>query len=159
VPPLLTLDAEVELASVRGVRRIALADFLQGPRKTARALDEVLTAVLIPASALQGQSSFIKLGARAHLVISIVMVAARVVSEGGTVKEIALAVGACSPVARRLPMVEAALIGAPLDGLANLVRPTDVAAALAPITDVRATADYRQMAAVELIRRAVGGLT
>ena len=158
VPPLLTLDAEVELASVRGVRRMALADFLQGSRKTARAADEVLTAIHIPATALRGRGSFLKLGARAHLVISIVMVAARIVSEGGAVKEITLAVGACSPAARRLPLVEAALIGAPLDGLAARVSPADVAAALAPIDDVRATAAYRHEAAVELIRRLVGGL-
>lgn len=158
VPPLLTLDAEVELVSLRGRRRMALTDFLIGPRKTARAPDEVLTAVHLPASAVRGQGVFLKLGARAHLVISIAMVAARCVAKAGTVTEITLAVGACSPVACRLPVVEAALLGAPVNDLAGRVRVPDVAASLAPILDVRATADYRHAAAVELIRRAVGGL-
>lgn len=158
VPPLLTLDAEVELASALGVRRVALADFLQGPRKTCRAANEVMTAVHIPAAALHGQGTFLKLGARAYMVISIAMVATRIVSEGGVVTDIALAVGACSPVAQRLPLVEKALIGAPLARMAELVRATDVAASLAPIDDVRAPAHYRLQAAVELIRRAVGGV-
>ena len=158
VPPLLTLDAEVELASAAGVRRMALADFLQGPRRTCRASNEVMTAVHIPAAALHGQATFLKLGARAYMVISIAMVATRIVSEGGVVTDIALSVGACSPVAQRLPLVEKALIGAPLARMAELVRATDVAASLAPIDDVRAPSDYRLLAAVELIRRAVGGV-
>lgn len=159
VPPLLTLDAMVELVSLRGTRHMALSDFLQGPRKTARAPDEVMLAIHIPASALHGQSAFQKLGARAYLVISIAMVAARIVSHGGLVTEAALAVGACSATAQRLPLVERALFGAPLGNLAHRIMPADVAASLSPIADVRATAEYRLEAAVELLRRVVGGLT
>lgn len=158
VPPLLTLEASVELVSHRGVRHMGLAAFLQGPRKTARAADEVLTAVLIPEAALRGQGGFLKLGARSYLVISIAMVAGRIVTEAGRVTEIALAVGACSPVAQRLARVERALLGAPADRLADLVTAADVEAALAPIADVRATAGYRAEAAVELVRRVVGGV-
>ena len=158
VPPLLTLDAEVELASLRGVRRLPLTEFLQGPRKTALAPDELLLAVHLPPHALQGQGAFHKLGARAYLVISIAMAAVRLVTEGGRVADIALAVGACSPVARRLTAVETALRGQPLGHLAGLIRAEDVTAPLSPIDDVRATADYRLGAAVELVRRAVGAL-
>lgn len=158
VPPLLTLDARVELASLRGRRTLALAEFLRGPRKTARAADEMLTAILVPQTALTGSASFLKLGARSHLVISIAMVAARIASSEGKVTEVALAVGACSAVAQRLPLVERGLLGARLPELAQRVTAADVAAALAPIEDVRATADYRVEAAVELVRRAVGGL-
>lgn len=158
VPPLLTLDALVELASHRGIRTLPLAEFLLGPRQTARAADEVMTAVLVPATALRGQGQFLKLGARAYLVISIVMVAGRVAVDAGRVSDIALAVGACSAVAQRLPKVEQALLGAPVDALDRLVKDSDVADALAPIADVRATADYRNTAAVELVRRMVRGL-
>jgi CO/xanthine dehydrogenase FAD-binding subunit len=88
-------------------------------------------------------------------VISIAMVAARVVVRDGRVTEAAVAVGSCSPVAVRLAGVEAALIGAVAAAAPARVRPKDVASALAPIDDVRATAAYRHEAAVELVRRAV----
>ena len=155
VPPLLVLGAEVELASLRGVRRMALADFLLGPRRTAALPDEILVAVHVPEAALAGRSVFLKLGARAYLVISIASVAVRLVVAEGVVIGAALAVGACSAVPQRLGLVEAALIGARVDLLAERVRAGDVAAALRPIDDVRATAGYRLEAAAELVTRAV----
>jgi CO/xanthine dehydrogenase FAD-binding subunit len=156
VPPLLALDAEVELASAAGTRRLPLAAFLAGPRRTARRPDELLTAVLIPTTATGGRSTFLKLGARRYLVISIVMVAARLATADGRVTAAALAVGACGPVAARLPAVEAALLGHPPDPAR--IDPAAVAAALAPIDDHRATAPYRTQAAAELLRRAVAAL-
>lgn len=155
VPPLLTVDAEVELVSPRGTRQLPLADFITGPRRTALCPDEALAGVVIPQASLTGGSAFVKLGARAYLVISIAMVAARIVTEGGRVREAAIAVGACSAVARRLPAVEAALKGAAVSEAAGRIDPADVAAALAPIDDVRATAAYRAGAAAELVHRAV----
>lgn len=155
IPPLLTLEAEVELAGPSGMRRLPLADFVTGPRRVSKAAEELLVAVYLPASALAGRGVFLKLGARAHLVISIASVAVRCVTAGGMVTDIALAVGACSPVPRRLPQVEAALRGAPAAGCAARIRPDQVEAALAPIADIRATADYRRAAAAELLRRAV----
>ncbi|MEC9435558.1 MAG: FAD binding domain-containing protein [Pseudomonadota bacterium] len=156
VPPLLTLDAEVELASVRGTRRLPLAAFLHGPRATALAGDELLTAVILPSAALAGRGGFEKLGARAHLVISIAMAAARLETSAGRVTAAALALGACGPVAARLPEVEAALVGRPADAtLAGAVTDAAVAAAIAPIDDIRADAAYRRRAAAEILRRAV----
>jgi CO/xanthine dehydrogenase FAD-binding subunit len=155
VPPLLALGAEVELASAAGVRRMGLGEFLLGPRQTALGPDEMLAAVLIPDDGLQGRSAFVKLGARTHLVISIAMVAARLVVEDGRVVGAAVAVGACSPFAVRLPLVEATLFGARVDQAVGRVAAGDVHSALTPIDDVRATAGYRREAAVELVRRAV----
>jgi CO/xanthine dehydrogenase FAD-binding subunit len=155
VPPLLALGAEVELAAPSGPRRLALGDFLLGPRRTALGPDEVLTAILIPEAALFGRSAFVKLGARAHLVISIAMAAARLEVAAGRVTEAALAVGSCSPVAVRLPGIEAALRGAPVAEAVERILAEDVAAALSPLDDVRATAEYRRVAAAELVRRAV----
>lgn len=155
VPPLLALDAMVELESAMGRRSMALSDFLIGPRRTALRPDEVLAAVVIPSGALAGRSAFLKLGARAYLVISIAMVAARVHVAEGRIADAAIAVGACGPVARRLPAVEAALIGASLTDAPKRVRRDDVAAALTPIDDVRASAAYRLVAATELVVRAL----
>src|ERR1700722_8720675 len=74
-PPLLILDAEVELASWRGTRRLALDVFINGARRTLLAPDEVMTAVVTPLPSRTMRSAFFKLGARRYLVISIAMVA------------------------------------------------------------------------------------
>jgi CO/xanthine dehydrogenase FAD-binding subunit len=158
VPPLLIGNAQVELTGLDGTRHLPLADFMTGPRQTARAEDEVLTAILIPAAGLTGQSQFLKLGARAYLVISIAMVAVRLTTDGDQITGAALAVGACSATARRLATVESSLIG-PIRGAVDRIDPAAVAAVLSPIDDIRATAAYRTEAATELLRRAVGALT
>jgi CO/xanthine dehydrogenase FAD-binding subunit len=135
-----------------------LAEFILGPRKTALAPGEILAAVHVPASTLAGRGAFLKLGARAYLVISIAMASVRVVVSQGIVTEVGIAVGACSPVARRLTLLERALIGAPMEALADLVTAESVTAALDPIDDVRATAGYRAEAATELVQRLLRGL-
>ena len=155
VPPLLALDAEVELASSWGARRLPLAEFLVGNRKTQRRPDELLTAVWVPRTLEDARSVFLKLGARRYLVISISMVAAVVDVEDGQVGAVRVAVGSCSAVARRLPALERDLMGATAEaGLAGLVTPAHLAP-LAPIDDARATADYRLDASLTLIRRAL----
>ncbi|MCC6306153.1 MAG: FAD binding domain-containing protein [Rhodobacteraceae bacterium] len=158
VPPLLTLAAEVELVGPVGTRRLPLAAFLVGPRRTRLESGEILLAVHLPAAALDGRGTFLKLGARAQLVIAIVTVAARLAFAGGRVARAAIAVGACSPVARRLAEVEEALVGAGPGEAAARIDRARVAAALAPIDDVRASAAYRAEAAGELVLRAVAAL-
>jgi len=155
VPPLLALDAAVEIASAIGTRVLPLARFITGPRATALRPGEILTAVHIPRDAGQGASRFLKLGARRYLVISIAMVAARIVAEQGRAAQVALAAGACGPVAARLPEVERALTGLPLSDLAAAIDAEAVGAVLSPIDDLRADAAYRRHAATELLRRAV----
>ena len=156
VPCLLALDAEVELASAQGVRTLPLKDFIIGPRRTALNPGEIATSVHVRRSALNGRSRFLKLGARRYLVISIAMVAVRLVVEEGRVSDAAVAVGACSAVATRLPQVEAALRGCAADHtLADGISEDAVCTALSPLDDIRATAGYRGHAATELLRRAV----
>jgi CO/xanthine dehydrogenase FAD-binding subunit len=150
VPPLLALDASVELASARGRRTLPLAEFITGPRKTALRSGELLSAVLVPKPKHAARSGFLKLGARKYLVISIAMAAAVIEREKGIVRAARIAVGACSPVARRLPALEAALIGKRMRG--DLALPEHMAA-LSPIDDVRASAGYRGEAALVLVRR------
>ncbi|MEL7150575.1 MAG: FAD binding domain-containing protein [Pseudomonadota bacterium] len=156
VPPLLTLDAQVTLQSTRGARKLGLSEFLTGPRQTARAADELLTDIHIPAEATEGMGFFLKLGPRSYLVISIAMTAARVRVEDGIVQSAALAIGACSPVATRLTEAEAALIGAPLDPMR--ITEDMVVPHLAPIDDMRADAGYRRGTALDLLRRTLAPL-
>lgn len=156
IPPLLALDAEVEIASLaEGVKRMPLATFLTGNRKTALQPGELVTAVVVPRT-IEGASSFLKLGARRYLVISIVMVAAVVeVAPDGRIGKARIAAGACSAVAQRLPDAEAALTGLPAQaGASRAIAPAHLAR-LSPIDDVRATSGYRRDAALTLVRRAV----
>ena len=159
VPPLLALGADVELASVRGVRTLPLGAFVRGNRRTACAPDELMTAVLVPKWGAAARSTFLKLGARRYLVISIAMVAAAVETDAhGAIGRCGVAVGACSAAAQRLPGLEAALAGRRLaPGIGAIVTPAHLAA-LAPIDDVRATAAYRADAAATLVGRALDEL-
>lgn len=154
IPNLLVLDAEVELACADGVRKMSVDEFVTGNRATERQPDELVTALLIPKPPNGARSRFLKLGAREYLVISIVMVAALVVAtRDGRVAEARLSVGACSPVAQRLPALEAALAGRPLDGRLGDVPGRTHLSGLSPIDDMRGTADYRLDAALALLRR------
>jgi len=165
VPALLALGAEVELASARGIRRLPLAQFVLGNRRTALAADELLTAVELPRPSARAVSQFLKLGHRRYLVISIAMVAVQLdIDERSRVVRPRVAVGACSAAARRLGELEALLEGLGVDAAAGeverLLEPGGAGAqaverAIAPIDDVRGSADYRRDAARELIRRAL----
>lgn len=154
VPALLALDADVELRSAVATRRLPLAAFILGNRRTALGAGEMVTAIRVPKSSAAGRSAFVKLGARRYLVISIGMAAARLVVEAGVVREAAVAVGACSAVARRLAGVEAALRGLPVPDLRDAVLAASMDE-LSPIDDARGSAAYRIEAAREIVARAV----
>jgi CO/xanthine dehydrogenase FAD-binding subunit len=161
VPPLLTLDADVELVSQAGVRRVALADFIVGNRKTLRRPSEILSQIFVPRMVENAASTFLKLGARRYLVISIAMVAAVIqMDSGGWITDARVAIGSCSVVARRLPDLEHALIGASVaSGAASPALGSIVTADhlkdLSPVSDVRAAAAYRRDAALRLVQRAL----
>lgn len=161
VPVLLAMNAQVELASTRGRRVLDLADFIIGVRQTTLAPDEMLSAVLIPAPHPESCSAFEKLGSREYLVISIAMMAVvlRVTQEGPEKRRIAqarVAVGACGPVALRLPALESDLIGR---SVADLSADFEVSEAhlapLSPLDDVRGSAHYRKIAVAEIAMRAI----
>lgn len=159
VPCLQTLDALVEISCHTGVRIVPLSEYILGPRKIDLHAHELVSAVLIPKASAQGNSHFIKLGSRKYLVISIVMVAGRLKIDNGIIEDIALSVGACSPVAVRLRDVETALKGQRVNAdLVSSITEEMVAGALSPIEDIRAGIDYRQTSAFELVRRCVGHL-
>ena len=157
VPPLLALGAELELASRDNVRRLPLSEFIIGNRRTRLSPGELAVAIHVPKPATFARSSFLKIGARRYLVISIVMAAATLEIAHDRVRAARVAVGACSAVAQRLPMLEAALLGATIDArLAERVGPAHLAP-LTPLDDVRGSAAYRLDAAVTLLRRLLAG--
>jgi CO/xanthine dehydrogenase FAD-binding subunit len=158
VPALLALGAEVELLSRAGTRRLPLPEFILGPRRIALRPDEVAAAILIPKPKGTAHSSFVKLGARKYLVISIVMVGAVVELDDDTIAGARVAVGSCSAAAKRLPALEQRMVGRRLSAsLADIVEANDLAP-LSPIDDVRGTAAYRSDAALTLVGRALAEL-
>lgn len=157
MPPLLALNAEVELAGPDGRRRMPLREFVIGPRRTSLATGEIMVAIRAPEPEPEMRGAFLKLGARKHLVISIAMVAVAIREERGRVAEARVAVGACSPVALRLPAVESALEGRDREGVRALDIDASSLEPLRPISDARGGADYRLEAAAVLIRRATLG--
>jgi CO/xanthine dehydrogenase FAD-binding subunit len=153
-PCLLALDAVVELVSAQGTRRLPVSDFVLGSRRTARRADELLAAIVVPKPKHPARATFLKLGARRYLVISIVMVAAVIErAADGTIAAARIAVGACSERAKRLPALERDLAGTRGCAVTDAhLEP------LAPIDDVRGTAAYRREAARTLIARAIEAL-
>jgi CO/xanthine dehydrogenase FAD-binding subunit len=140
LPPLLIEDAEVELASVRGMRSMALREFLVGPKRNAAGPDELIVAVRItPSGAPQ---TFMKVGPRNAMVIAVSSLAVVVDPRRG---EVRAAFGSCGPVAE--------LVTCPLDEVASL--PQLVASAASPIDDVRGTAAYRSHTLRVLATRAL----
>jgi CO/xanthine dehydrogenase FAD-binding subunit len=160
MPALLALDAEVELLSAAGSRRLPLAQFVLGSRRTARRPDELVSALHLPARGARARSVFMKLGGRRYLVISITMVAVLLELDDAVdrVVHAAVAVGSCSAVAQRLPALEARLVGHPATALADAVAPDDLGP-LTPIDDVRGSAAYRLDATATLLRRALASFT
>jgi CO/xanthine dehydrogenase FAD-binding subunit len=140
LPPLLVEGAEVELASVRGTRRLALREFLVGPKRNAAEPDELITAVRVePSGAAQ---TFMKIGPRNAMVIAVTSLAVAADRERG---EIRASFGSSGPVA--------GLVSCPLGEAESL--PELVASAASPIDDVRGTAAYRRHALRVLARRAL----
>jgi CO/xanthine dehydrogenase FAD-binding subunit len=140
LPPLIVERAEVELASVRGVRRVALGEFLIGVKRNALELDELIVSVLVAPS---GQpQTFMKVGPRNAMVIAVCSLAVVADRDRG---ELSASFGSSSPVVR--------LVTAPLEDAAGF--PERVADAASPIDDVRGTAAYRRHALRVLTQRAL----
>jgi CO/xanthine dehydrogenase FAD-binding subunit len=140
LPPLLVEGAEVELASTRGMRRLALQDFLVGPKRNALEPDELVAAVLVRPSG--EPQTFMKVGPRNAMVIAVCSLALVADRERG---ELRAAFGSAGPVV--------GLVTAPLDERDSF--PERVAEAASPIDDVRGTAAYRRHALRVLAARAL----
>ncbi|MBC8259152.1 MAG: FAD binding domain-containing protein [SAR324 cluster bacterium] len=156
VPNLLALEATVQLKSSLATRSLSLEKFILGNRKTARKADELVSGIFIPRPGENAVGNFEKLGTRSYLVISIVMVG--VVAELNVRDEILqlkVAVGACSPVAQRLKLLEEECKGQKINDIEIQSRHLEQ---LEPIDDVRASAAYRISVIPELLGRAIKGI-
>lgn len=162
-PPLLVLDASIELRSVRGKRLVRAVDFWKGPRKTTRKSDEIVTSIRIPQASALGTCSWKKLGLRKADAISVASVAVRIaLTPNGAVDVARVAVGAVAPIPLRVAKSENALAGKPITAETIAAAALAAAEAAAPIDDLRASAMYRRRVVEALVRRALAecaGLT
>jgi len=153
LPALYVLDAAVELVSPGGSRTIPIRDFIQGPGQTGLKRQELLWGVLIPVPEGYGIHHFEKVGQRQALAIAIASLAALVELEADVVKEIRLAWGSVGPVIVQNREIERALIGKPLS-LTCLLKAAETARqAVCPISDVRASENYRRTVSGNLLLR------
>jgi len=150
-PALLVYDAELELVSVRGGRRIAYSDFHTGYKRNALAPDELLYAIHLPRRFAHHRQYLRKVGTRRAMAISKVALAATALVQDGVVNEIHLAAASLAPFPTRLYKVEAALLEQSVTP--NVIRAARQAllAEARPIDDIRSTAEYRSQVAANLL--------
>jgi len=154
-PALLVLNAEVMLLSQAGERRLPLDAFLVGPGETALAPGEVLAGVRFPIPPAGAGMAFLKLGRRKAMAISVANAAALLVRQDERIGQARLALGAVAPTPVRCPAAEKLLMGKRPDEALFAAAAERVLETIRPISDVRASAEYRRVVAVTLARRAL----
>ncbi|MFG6178847.1 xanthine dehydrogenase small subunit [Halomonas sp. THAF12] len=152
-PVLLAIDARVRLDGPRGSRELPLADFFLDYKRTALAEDEFIAAILLPRPADGANLKVWKLSKRREDDISAVLGAFAWRLEDGVMRDVHLAFGGMAAIPRRAPAAEAALEGRAPDAEAFADARAALAEELAPMSDVRGSADYRRVAAGNLLER------
>jgi CO/xanthine dehydrogenase FAD-binding subunit len=155
--PLLCFGATAVLRSPAGERPLGLDELWTGPGSTSAAPDELLVAVDLPDPPTGTGSAYVRLEYRRQMEIAVVGATAVVSVEDGGVIDARIAITALAPTIRRVAEAESALVGT--DGGGSTVASAAAAAAAGsvPITDVRASADYRTAMAEVVARRAIAG--
>lgn len=156
-PALVALEAQATIAGPRGKRHLPLTEFFVAPRRTALAADELLFDITVPTAALRKPAAFLKFGLRKGQALALVNVAAALhYDETARVcRQPRIALGAVAPTVVRATDAECHLEGEPLDA-AHIAQAAKLAVgATRPITDFRASADYRRDLVEVLTRRAL----
>jgi CO/xanthine dehydrogenase FAD-binding subunit len=161
VGPLIVAGAVAVLRSEAGPREIAVADLATGPGVTAARADELLTHVRIPPLPGGSGSAYVRLEYRAAMEIAVVGATAAVVLEGRTedasgIREARIALTAVAPTIIRASAAEALLVGRGADGAAFREAGEAAARGASPISDVRASAEYRRAMIQVVVARALG---
>ncbi len=154
--PLLCFEAQVEVRSTAGRRRIALAELFTGPGRTTVRSDELIVAVELSELADAG-SCYVRLEFRRQMEIAVVGATAVVSLDGAFVRDARIAITALAPTVRRVALAESALVGTDGGPAAAAEVGRLAAEAATPISDVRASLEYRRAMAAVVVRRAVTG--
>lgn len=153
--PLVCFGATATLASQGGVREVAVADLLAGPGATTARADELLTGIVVPLPAAGTGSCYARLEYRRAMEIAVVGATAVVSLADGKVAAARVALTAVAPTIVRVKGAEQALVGTDGGREAAAAAAEAAAAAATPISDVRASAEYRRAMVAVIARRAI----
>ena len=157
-PALLAYDAEIEMISVRGKRRVAYSDFHTGYKRNVLAPDELLYAVHLPRRFANHKQYLRKVGTRRAMAISKVALGATALLKGQTIRELRLGAASLAPFPARLKATEAALLGQPITRDTVSAAHRALTGEIKPIDDIRSTAEYRRRVALNLLDEFLGEL-
>ena len=152
-PPLLALDAEAVIVGPKGERRVPLASFFMGVRKTVLAADELLLELVVPSPQPHSGGHYLRHTPRRELDIAVVGVASQLTLRDGVCGNARIAIASVAPTPVRAVAAEAALVGQPVTP-ASIERAAELAIdAARPISDQRGSADFRRHLVRVLTRR------
>jgi len=155
LPPLLVLGAVVRLASDGTERCVPLTELLTGPGETSLERGEILQSVEFPGPPEDAGSAFLKVGRRNAVAISVASVAVLLRLRANVLHDVRVAAGAVAPTAMRCSATEQSLEGRPLTEESLASAAETIHSEIQPITDLRASSNYRGLAAAALLKRAV----
>ena len=150
-PALLAYDAEIEMVSVRGSRRIPYSEFHTGYKQNALGADELLYAIHLPRRFARHKQYLRKVGTRRAMAIAKVALGATALIEKGAIREIRLGAGSLAPFPMRLQQTEGALHGKTITRETMQAARKALLAEVKPIDDIRSTALYRRRVAANLL--------
>ena len=156
VPPLIAYDATIVLRALSGDRVIPLVEFFRGPGESLITPDEILTEIRIPLMGSSSAATFLKLGQRRSMAISQVNLTTRLtVDTSGSVIDVRIVLGAVAPIPMRAHLAEQTLSGEQLSEDLIRVAAQKAREQVTPISDVRASVEYRLEMTEVLVRRAL----
>jgi Aerobic-type carbon monoxide dehydrogenase, middle subunit CoxM/CutM homologs len=154
-PALIALDASVTVANAEGQRRMPLAELFVGPRKTSLKPGDLLVDIVIPKENLGKPTAFEKFGLRKGQALALVNVGASFWVERDKFVAPRIALGAVAPTVIRAPKAEAFLDGCKISAEVMAEAGRIAAMEAKPISDFRASADYRRDLVAVLVKRAL----
>ena len=154
-PPLMVMEGVVTLTGKKASRKVKLMDFFRGPGLTVRESNEIMTAINLPAPQAGCGASYMRISARCGVDIAAAGVGVALKVQSGIVSEARIVLGAVAPVPLRAIKAEAELIGKPYSS-EIIERSAQIASEEStPISDVRASADYRKRMVAVLTKRTI----
>jgi CO/xanthine dehydrogenase FAD-binding subunit len=151
-PVLLVYDAELELISAAGTRRVPYRGFHRGYKKMDLRPGEILSRVILPALPAARKEYYRKVGTRRAQAISKVCFAGLLQVDAGAIQDVRIALGSVAPTVIRALAAEETLRGQPFDADTIAAAERALLSEIAPIDDIRSTARYRSRVATNLLR-------